>query len=152
MKVFSDKLIQITEGHAEEIAQQWCKAVKTNNRTPSYHVLPEEKCVLQAVDFYKNLSRVYFSERPSRDLYEYFTRFAEERYKERIPCPEAIYALFMMRRQIWLYADSQATFLTPVDHFQAIEALNRTTRIFELGIFLVAQRYDVLRKREGFLY
>ena len=152
MKVFSDKLIRMTEGHAEEIAQQWCKAVRADNRTPSYHVLPEEQCVLQAVNFYKNLSKVYFSERPSRELYEYFTQFADDRYKERIPCPEVIYALFLMRRQMWHYADSQAAFVTPVDHFQAIEALNRTSRIFELGIFFLAQRYDVRGKQDGFLY
>ena len=152
MKVFADKLIEITESHAQEISQQWCKTVRTNNRTPSYHLIPEEECVLQAVRFYKNLSRVYFSQKPSRDLYEYFTQYAEDRYSEGIPCPEAIYALSMMRRQMWLYADSQAAFLTPMDHLQAIEAINKTIRIFDLGIFFVAQKYGTLTKRDGFLY
>jgi hypothetical protein len=152
MKVFADKLIEITERHAEEIGQQWCKAVRKDNRTPSYHYIPQEKCLLHAVRFYKNLSRVYFSKRPDRDLYEHFTQYAEDRYNEGIPCPEAIYALFMMRRHMWLYADSQALFLTPIDHMQAIEALNKTIRIFDLGTFFVAQKYDVLRKRDGFLY
>jgi len=152
MKVFADKLIEITESHAQEISQQWCKTVRTSNRTPSYHIIPEEECVLQAVRFYKNLSRVYFSQKPSRDLYEYFTQYAEDRYNEGISCPEAIYALCMMRRQMWLYADSQAAFLTPMDHLQAIEAIDKTIRIFDLGIFFVAQKYDALRKRDGFLY
>lgn len=152
MKAFADKLIEITERHAEEIAQEWCKAVRKNNRTPSYRHIPEEKCLLHAVSFYKDLNRVYFSKRPSRDLYEYFTQYAEDRYNEGIPCPEAIYAVFMMRRHIWLYADSQALFVTPMDHMQAIEAMNKTIRIFDLGVFFVAQRYDALKKRDGFIY
>ena len=152
MKVFADKLVETTERHAQEISEQWCRDIKTSNRTPSYHRIPQEECVAQAVNFYKNLSRVYFSQRPGRDLYEYFTQYAEDRYLDGIPCPEAIYALFMMRKHMWEYADSQALFVTPMDHIQAIEALNKTTRIFDHGIFFVAQKYDVLRKRDGFLY
>ena len=152
MRAFADKLIEITESHADEIANQWCKAVRTSNRTPSYHVIPQEECVLQAVNFYKNLSRVYFSKTPSRDSFEFFTKYAQDRYDDGIPCPEAIYALFMMRKHIWLYADSQATFVTPMDHLQAIEAINKTIRIFDLGTLFVAQKYDAMRKRDGFLY
>ena len=32
-----------------------------------------------------------------------------------IPLEEAIYALIMMRRHLWLYADFQALFLTALD-------------------------------------
>jgi hypothetical protein len=152
MKAFADKLIEITERHAEEIAEQWCRAVRTNHRTPSYHPIPQEQCQLHAVNFYKNLGRVYFSKRPSRDLYEFFTQYAEDRYNEGIPGPEAIYALFMMRRHIWLFADSQAAFVTPMDHLQAIEAINKTIRIFDLGTLFVAQKYDAMEKRDGFAY
>jgi hypothetical protein len=152
MKAFADKLIEITERHAREISEQWCKDIKKNNRTPSYHTIPQEECVAQALNFFKNLSRVYFSQRPSRDLYEYFTQYAADRYNDGIPCPEAIYALFMMRTHMWEYADSQAIFVTPMDHLKAIEALHRTTHIFELGVFFVAQKYDTMRKRDGFLY
>jgi hypothetical protein len=51
-----------------------------------------------------------------------------------------------------LYADSQALFITPMDHLQAIEALNKTIRIFDLGTFFIAQKYDALKKRDGFIY
>lgn len=152
MRAFADKLVEITERHAEEIAEQWCKAVRTSNRTPSYHVISEERCLQQAVNFYKNLGTVYFSKKPSRDVFEFFTQYAEDRYNEGIPCPEAIYALFMMRRHIWLYADSQATFVTPMDHLQAIEAINKTIRLFDLGTLFVAQKYDALRARDGLIY
>jgi len=152
MKAFADKLIEITERHAREISEQWCRDIKTNNRTPSYHPIAEEECLAQAVNFFTNLSRVYFSTRPNRDLYEYFTEYAVDRYNDSIPCPEAIYAIFMMRIHMWEYAQSQAIFVTPMDQLQAMEAFNRTARIFELGVFFVAQKYDSLRKRDGFLY
>jgi hypothetical protein len=65
MRAFADKLVEITERHAEEIAEQWCRAVRTSNRTPSYHVIAEDRCVQQAVNFYKNLGTVCLSFSPS---------------------------------------------------------------------------------------
>ncbi|MBW2675136.1 MAG: hypothetical protein JRD89_17295, partial [Deltaproteobacteria bacterium] len=60
MKVFADRLINVLENHREEIAQQWCKAVRQNPRTPSLNNFPEEECLKRAVFFYKNLITMYF--------------------------------------------------------------------------------------------
>ncbi len=146
MKAFADKLIGVTERHAGEISEQWGKAVRTNPRTPSYHSMTQDQCVLHAMDFYKNLGRVYFSEKPYTEVTEYFTKYAEERYKEGIPLHEAIYALIMMRRHIWLYADFQAVILTGLDQQQSVESINKTIRVFDHGIYLVIQKYEEMSK------
>jgi hypothetical protein len=39
-----------------------------------------------------------------------------------------------------------------MDHLQAIEAINRTIRLFDLGTLFVAQKYDALRTRDGIIY
>ncbi|MBN2179053.1 MAG: hypothetical protein JW743_06455 [Deltaproteobacteria bacterium] len=141
MKVFADKLINILESHREEISQQWCKAVRSNPRTPSYHPMEKEKCVVHAINFYKNLKKIYFSEKPYAELRDYFIKYASESYKEGIPLHESVYALIMMRRHMWLYADFQAPFLTSIEHHQAVETINKTIRIFDHGIYLVIQKY-----------
>ena len=146
MKAFADKLIGVTERHAGEISEQWGKAVRTNPRTPSYHSMTQDQCVLHAMDFYKNLGRVYFSEKPYTEVTEYFTKYAEERYKEGIPLHEAIYALIMMRRHIWLYADFQAVILTGLDQQQSVESINKTIRVFDHGIYLVIRKYEEMSK------
>jgi len=141
MKIFADKLINITERHKEEIAKQWCKAIRTNPRTPSFHRVDEAKCFEHALNFYTNLRRIYFSEKPYTEVREYFARYAEASIEEHIPLHETIYALIMMRRHMWLYADFQAPFLTAIDHHQAVETINKTIRIFDHGIYLVIQKY-----------
>ena len=141
MKVFADRLINVLENHKEAIAQQWCKAVRQNPRTPSFRNVPQEDCAKRAIHFYKNLIKMYFSEKPYTEVREYFSEYAEVSYKNGIPLHETLYGLIMMRRHMWLYADFQAPFLTPMDHQQAVETINKTIRIFDHGIYMVTQKY-----------
>ena len=148
-RALADKLLDLAEYRANEIAEHWYKSISKNPKTPSYHSLPKETCVLQAVAFYKNLKHLYFSNNPQREVLQLLekTRFVEEIYAKGTLLPEAIYALIMMRRHIWLYAELQALFITSADMYQAIESVNRTILIFDYIIYAVTQKYyEVSRK------
>jgi hypothetical protein len=147
MREFADKLIEITESHAEEISREWCKAVRTNPRTKSYHSMAAEECFPHALSFYRNLRTIYFSEKPYKEVCDYFSKYAEERYQEGIPLQEAAYAIVMMRRHMWLYAEFQALFLTPVDHHRAIATINKTIRVFDQGLYCIIKRYGELSEQ-----
>ena len=144
MKAFADRLAHVTESHAGEIAEQWAKSVRRNPKTPSFHNLSEEHCVLYAKNFYSTFVKVYFEERPYPALEEFFTQYAEARFQEGIPLPEAIHALLMLRRHMWLFADSQAIFTSTIDQHQAVETINQTIRIFDQGVYLIIKRYGEL--------
>jgi len=146
MKVFADRLMNVLENHRKEIAQQWCTAVRQNPRTPSFNNISEEDVLNRAVSFYKNLNKMYFSEKPYTEVQKYFSEYAEVSYKLNIPLHETLYALIMMRRHMWLYADFQAPFLSAMDHRQAVETLNKTIRMFDHGIYIITQRYGELGK------
>ncbi|MEA2014289.1 MAG: hypothetical protein U9N38_03160 [Thermodesulfobacteriota bacterium] len=147
MRVFADRLINVLREHREDIAHQWCKAVRQNPRTSSFNNLPLEGCKKRAVSFYANVIKMYFSEKPYTEIREYFSEYAEVSYKNNLPLHETIYGLIMMRRHMWLYADFQAPFLSAMDHQQAVETINKTIRIFDHGIYIVIQKYGELEKQ-----
>jgi hypothetical protein len=149
MKVFADRLINVLENHRREIAHQWCNAVRQNPRTPSFNNFQEEECLKRASFFYKNLITMYFSEKPYTEVRQYFTEYAEVSHQRNIPLHEALYALIMMRRHMWLYADFQEPFLSAMDHRQAVETINKTIRIFDHGIYIITQRYEELEQEKG---
>ena len=146
MVAFADKLLEVTEQNAGQIAVQWCKAVKSNRHTPWFQSMKQEDCTAFALDFYKNFRNVYFDEKPYKKLGKYFVNYAEESFRNGVPLEEAIYALIMLRRQIWLFADFQALFVTAMDQHRAVETVNRTIRVFDQGIYIIIKRYRELEK------
>lgn len=148
-RAFTDKLLDLAEHRANEIAEHWYISISKNPKTPSYHSLPKEDCILQAVTFYKNLKRLYFSNNPQQEVSRLLeeTRFVEGIYAKGILLPEAVYAVIMIRRHLWLYAELQALFVTSADMYQAIESVNRTILLFDYAIYTVTRKYyEISRK------
>ncbi len=145
-RALADKLLDLAYLHAKEIAVRWHEALVANPRTPSYHSLPKERLVLQAVSFYKELKELYFVENSYQEVLRFLerTRYVEDMYGEGVPPHEAIYALTLMRRHMWLYAELQALFTTASDMFQAMESINRALLLFDYAQYIVVQKYHDL--------
>ena len=115
MQAVATKLIDVTETNAEKIARQWFADVRKNPKTPSYHTLAEDRAIPQAVDFYSKFRGVFAAKSPFEEARRVFAKYADECYSNGIPLHEAIYALTLMRRHIWLYAEFQALFVSTVE-------------------------------------
>ena len=148
--IASMKLIDLVEHKAEEIAKQWAKDVKKSKYTPSYHNMPDDKLVPQAVRFYDNFRKIFMTKDPAEAAQNFFSQYAEGRYREGIPLQEAIYALILMRRHIWLYAEFQAVFTTAVEKQQAVDSITRTMLMFDYAMYFISKRYRELMKLEWF--
>ena len=142
------KLIALIEKHADPIAHAWAKDVRRNSRTASYHDMPEGKLVPLAIRFYDNFRKMFYAEKPAEVSREFFARYAEEQYEANVPLHEAIYALILMRRHIWLYAEFQVIFITAVEQKQAVDSLVRTILMFDYAITFMSQRYQELIRGE----
>ena len=143
---YADKLLNFTEQHATEISKQWAKALQSNPKTASYRKVREFKLVNLGESFYKNLKKLYF-EKNSYDMATvYFSNFAQEQFYENIPLDEAVYALMMLRRQMWLFAEFQVLFTSALDQYQASDSINRTVLLTDYGILAMVNKYRDLKK------
>jgi len=141
---YGTKLIELIEKNPNEIARQWCRDVKTNAHTPAFHNLADEVLIPMATGFYGNFREMFTTEHPFEAAKKIFGKYAEERYEQGIPVQEAIYALVLMRRHIWLYAEFQAIFVSAIEHQQAAESLNRTILMFDYALYVITERYQSL--------
>jgi hypothetical protein len=143
---YADKLLNFTEQHATEISKQWVKALQSNPRTASYRKVREFKLVNQGESFYKTLKKLYFEKQGYEMATVYFSNFAQEQFYENIPLDEAIYALMMLRRQMWLFAEFQVLFTSALDQYQASDSINRTVLLTDYGILAIVNKYRDLKK------
>jgi hypothetical protein len=141
------KLIDLVEKNAEEIAKEWAVEVKKNKRTTACHKLPSEKLIPQAVEFYHQLRNMLMSSNTYEETQNYILKYAKSSFEEGIPLHEAIYALVLMRRQMWLFAEFQAIFTTVVEHQQAVDSVTRTILMMDYAIHKMTQHYLELMKK-----
>ena len=84
----------------------------------------------------------------SAKAHKYFRTYAQESFALKIPMDEAVYALILLRRHVWFYAEFQAIFSSGIDQRQALDTLSRTILIFDYAIFEVTKEYQELMKKE----
>jgi hypothetical protein len=143
----TDKLLNFAEQHAIDIAKEWHKALLKNPRTTSYRKVREYKVVNEGELFFKNLKKLFF-ERKSYDIVSaYFSKWAEDQIYENIPLAEAVYALIMLRRQLWLHAEFNVLFSSALDQTQAAESINHTVLLTDYAIVAIINKYSELIKK-----
>jgi hypothetical protein len=148
MREYASKLVDIAQNHAREIAVRWYFDVIKNPRTPSYHDISEQDALPQAEEFYHHFRAIFLSEQPYETAHQFFSKYAEARYRDGIPSSEAIYVLVLMRRHIWLYSDFHITFVTANERGQAIESLNRMMLIFDYAVHVITEKYEELVRQD----
>jgi len=147
----ADRMLDLCEFNAQQIAEHWYADVSTNSRTPSYQSVPEQRATLQAVSIYKSLKDLYFARNPYQAIFEFLKRkqYAELLYEDDIPVHEAVYSLILMRRHIWLFSELHAVYSdTAVELHQALESVNRVVLLFDYIIYILAQLYHELDQRK----
>ncbi len=146
-EAYADKLLNFTAQHATEIGQQWAKALQSSPRTRSYRKVREFKLVNEGELFFKNMKRLFFDQNLYDVVTAYFSKWAEDQYYENIPLDEAIYALIMLRRQMWLYAEFNVLFTTSLDQYQAADSINRTVLVTDYATLAIIKKYAELTKK-----
>lgn len=142
------KMIETIEYKAREIAEQWYKNVKINPKTPVFHDMPEDEAMDMALNFYSNYRKLFNTDNPYEEAHVLFSKYAVQCYNKRIPLPQAIYSLILMRRHMWLVAEYEAVFETAVDQRHALENQSRMILMFDYAEYVVILTYDELMKNE----
>ena len=143
LRAFADKLISLCEQHAEKIAEQWYRALSENPRTTSFRLMPKEGCLRHAIYYYRHVGDMYFAD----DCYKAVEHaldvngFVEDHYARGIPLHEVIYALILMRRHVWLYAEMQVLVVNESDRIQSVDSINRVLLTFDYATYITARKY-----------
>ena len=144
MQAYAAKLIDLIELKAENIAKQWAADVMKHNRTPSYSSLPQDRVIERGVKFYRLFRQMSLADNSYEAAKTFSLRYAQECHRDKIPLHEAIYALILLRRNLWLYAEFQGVFVTALEKQQAVESLNRTILMYDYVSYQVIEKYQEL--------
>jgi len=142
-RALADKLMDLALLRSRNIAVKWYSSLAVSPRTTSFIRTDKRVWILHAQEFFENLKRFYFSEDPFKELQKFLndSSYIRDILSAEIPVNETVYAIIMMRRHLWLYAEMQAIFNTALDMYQAVESINRTILIFDYAVYIIIQKY-----------
>jgi hypothetical protein len=142
-KAFADKLIDMCEHHAGQMAEQWYQSLIANPRTNSFNAIAKESCQRHAIYIYKHLGQMYFAENCYQAVAHHLdvSGFVEDHFARGIRLEEVIYALIIMRRQIWLHSEQEALYNIPEDMYELVQSTNRILLVFDYAFYIVISRY-----------
>ena len=149
-KVLADRLIELCFKHSEEIARSWYKALSTNSRTTSNKLIPEEAAMRHAIDFYQHIGDMFFAQNCYQAVEQTLDidGLAEDYYGRGIHIEELIYSLILMRRHIWLQAETQSLYEIELnDMYSAVTSINRVLLIFDYASYIVSKKYREMEER-----
>ncbi|HRT60867.1 MAG TPA: hypothetical protein P5551_00720 [Syntrophales bacterium] len=141
MRSSASKLMDIIEDRSGDMARSWYFNVIKNPRTPSFHDIFDDDLVPPLKEFYGQFRTIFANNGDNSAAVRYFRQFGDYCYRKGIPVDQALYAVTLMRRHIWLDSDYQIAFATSVDQAQAVETQNRAIRLFDHGLHLIPVIY-----------
>lgn len=148
----TDRLMNMCQKQAAQIAEQWYKALGENERTASFSVVPKEAAIRHAVAIFKNIGPMYFADNAYKAVEHMLNveGIVEDCYARSIPLEQLLYALILLRRYIWLTAERQAVFeLSLNDIYEEVQGINRVLLIFDYISYIAARRYRELSTKKG---
>jgi hypothetical protein len=151
-KSMVDKLMDMCDRHASEIAQLWYKSLSTNPRTTHCSAVPKELCLRHATELYKSIADMYFAEDCFKAVSQNLdiSGFVDTFYARGVPLEDVQYALILLRRHIWLYADSQLIFNPSVaDMSLALDSINRILLVFDYASYYLTRTYRELCEKSA---
>jgi hypothetical protein len=146
-KSMIDKLMDMCDRHAPEIAELWYKSLSTNPRTTGCLVVPKEICIKHAQEIYKSIADMYFADDCFKAVEQMLdiTGLVDTFFARGVPLEQVQYALILLRRHIWLYADAQMIFNpSVVDMTLAVDSINRILLVFDYASYYLARTYREL--------
>lgn len=95
-------LMRLIETHAEELTEKLIQAVRTSPRTAFLHEVSEAELKRRGFDLYHNLGR-WLGEKSEAEIEATYRELGRQRCREGVPLNELIYALILVKRQLWDY-------------------------------------------------
>jgi hypothetical protein len=150
----ADRLIDLCIRNADQIAEHWYHALVSNSKTHAYKSMAKETCLRLATSIYKNLGKMYLAENPYQAVEQNLdvAGFVEDQFARGIPLKEIIYALILMRREIWFHSEQQSLFNVPEDMYELVVSVNRVLLLFDYTTYIVVAKYQEVSTKVGKLH
>jgi hypothetical protein len=134
------ELVNVIESRADELAERIVQKVRESPRMAAYHRFGDEELAARARLVYANLGNWLEEESEGLVEEEYF-RLGTVRSLERIPLSQVVWALLLIRRNLWHFVQTQG-WETASDLEETLRLELLVVRFFDRAILHAVRGYE----------
>jgi hypothetical protein len=138
----SDRLVEMIERSADELARKWLEDVRKRPETPTYHTFDPDVLFQRVKLVYSKLGQWISRETTEEEIAAYYVALGDRRRKEGFALSEVVWALVTTRRRIWLKVLSEGFLDTSLELNQALELNNRVVQYFDKAGYYLCVGYE----------
>lgn len=138
----SERLVEMIERSADELARRWLRDVRTRPETPTYHTFDPEALLQRVALVYSQLGQWISRETSEEEIAKYYGSLGERRRREGFALSEVMWALVVTRRHIWFKVLSDGLMDTSLELNQALELNNRVVLFFDKAAYYLCKGYE----------
>ena len=133
-------LVKLIESRAEELAELMVRRVRESPRLASYHRFGDSELSDRARLVYAHVGK-WLEEGSEGQVEEEYLRLGKVRCQERIPLSQVIWALLLIRRNLWQFIEQQG-WETLVDLQRNLDLELLVVRFFDRAILHTVRGYE----------
>jgi len=138
----SERLVEMIERNADELAGKWLKDVRTRPETPTYRTFDPDLLFDRVRSVYSHLGRWISRETTEEEVASYYVSLGSRRREEGFALSEVMWALVITRRHIWYKVLSDGLLDTSLELNQALELNNRVVLFFDKAAYYLCKGYE----------
>lgn len=139
--MLSARLVRMIEEHAERLAREVLKDLKTNPRTRAYQPLSEQDLYDRVYDVYHNLGR-WLGEKDEGQIESRYGELGRVRRREGIPISQVVYALILIKERLLAYIRTEGFAGSAVELYQEEELTHLVDRFFDKALYSTVLGYE----------
>jgi len=134
-------LVNLIETHAEQLTDKVIRAVRANPRTAFLHGVSEIELRQRAFDLFRNLGR-WLGEKSEAEIAAAYGDLARQRCREGVPLQELIYALILVKHQLWDYIQQNDPPESGATLYERDQLDMMVGRFFDAALFHTVKGYE----------
>jgi hypothetical protein len=141
MTPVAQRLVELIENDAEELATNWYNDVCINVKLPSYHQFDKEELYNRAFAVYSQLGQWIAWETTKEDVAKQYLAHGAQRKQQKFELAEVVQALIRMRVHLFRKVLSEGLLDTAYELNQAIELYIQVVRYFDRAVYFTIVGY-----------
>jgi hypothetical protein len=143
-------LMSQIEAHAEQLSERAIQAVRTSPRIKSLGAMSEEELRRKFFELYRNLGR-WLGEKGEAEIEATYGEVGRRRCREGVPLNELIYALILVKQELWGYVQKHIAPASEGNLYQEEQIIEMMGKFFDRAVYHTIRGYEEVWTKEASL-